>query len=86
MIDTWLFAAICLFILAFCAVLRMLPGPTQLDRLIALNTAITIACAGLLCLTIAVGTLLILYGAIIFAVIGFAVTIYSAHKNRSEPQ
>ena len=86
MIDTWLFAAICLFILAFCAVLRMLPGPTKLDRLIALNAAITIACAGLLCLTITVGNLLILYGAIIFVVIGFAGTICSAYQNRGEPQ
>ena len=86
MIDTWLFAAICLFILAFCAVLRMLPGPTQLDRLIALNAAITIVCAGMLCLTIAMGTLLILYSAIIFVVIGFTGTIYSAHKNRGETQ
>jgi len=84
MIDTWLFAAICLFILAFCAVMRILPGPTQLDRLIALNAAITIACAGLLCLTIAMGTLLILYSAIIFAVICFVGTIYSAYQNRGE--
>ena len=86
MIDTWLFATLCLFILAFCAVLCILPGPTRPDRLIALNVAITIACAGLLCLTIAVGNLLILYSAIIFAAICFAGTIYSAHKNRGEPQ
>jgi multisubunit Na+/H+ antiporter MnhF subunit len=84
MIDTWLFATVCLFILSFCAVLRIIPGPTRFDRLIALNTAITIACAGLLCLTIALGNLLVLYSAIILVIACFTGTIYSAHQNRGE--
>jgi multicomponent Na+:H+ antiporter subunit F len=86
MIDTWLFAGVCLFVLSFCAVLRIIPGPTRLDRLIALNAAITIACAGLLCLTIVLGNLLILYSAIIFAIACFTGTIYFAHQNRGETQ
>jgi len=84
MIDTWFFATVCLFILSFCALLRIIPGPTRLDRLIALNAAITIACAGLLCLTIALGNLLVLYSAIILAITCFAGTIFSAHQMRGE--
>jgi len=84
MIDTWLLATVCLFILSFCALLRILPGPTRLDRLIALNAAITNACAGLLCLTIALGNLLVLYSAIFLAIACFAGTIFSAHQKRGE--
>lgn len=86
MIDTWLFAAVCLFVLSFCAVLRIIPGPSRLDRLIALNAAITLACAGALCLTISWGNLLVLDSAIILAIACFAGTILVAHQDRGEPQ
>jgi len=87
MIDTWLFAAVCLFVLAFCAALRILPGPTtRLDQLIALNAAITIACSGLLCLAIAVGNIFVLDSAMILAIAFFAGTILFADRNPGEPQ
>jgi multicomponent Na+:H+ antiporter subunit F len=84
LIDTWLFAAICLFFLSFCAVLRILPGPSRLDRLVAINVAITIACSGCIALTIAWGNLMILGIAIIIAGIGFLGTIGSAYSKGDE--
>ncbi len=78
-IDTWLFAAICLFFLSFCAVLRIFPGPSRLDRLVAINVAITIACSGFIALAIAWGNLMIMGIALILAGIGFLGTIESAH-------
>jgi multisubunit Na+/H+ antiporter MnhF subunit len=83
-IDTWLFAAICLFFLAFCAVLRILPGPSQLDRLVAINVAITIACSGFIALALAWGNLMVLWIAIIFAGIGLLGTIGSAYSHGDE--
>jgi multisubunit Na+/H+ antiporter MnhF subunit len=79
MIDSWLFAAICLFFLAFCAVLRVKPGPSLLDRLIAINAAVTIACGAVVVLTIATGNLAMLEAGIITAVIIFAVTSWTAN-------
>lgn len=86
MIDTWLFAAVCLFVLAFCAVLRILPGPTRLDQLTALNAAITITCSGLLCLAIALGNIFVLDIALILAIAFFAGTIWFTNRNPGEPQ
>ena len=46
MIDAWLFAAICLVLLAICAVLRIIiTGPSPDDRFVAMTAAITIAAA-----------------------------------------
>jgi multicomponent Na+:H+ antiporter subunit F len=86
MIDTWLFAAVCLFVLAFCAVLRILPGPTRLDQLIALNAAMTIACSGLLCLAIALGDIFVLDSAMILALAFFVGTIWFTDRDQGEPQ
>ncbi|WP_292425405.1 hypothetical protein [Methanoregula sp.] len=84
MLDIWLFAAVCLFILAFCAVLRVIPGPTLHDRLIAVNVAATLACAGALALTVSVGDLIILTLAGLIACIVFVITIWTAQVPRSE--
>ncbi|MFA5237804.1 MAG: hypothetical protein WC362_08130 [Methanoregula sp.] len=73
--DIWLFAAVCLFILAFCAALKVISGPTLPDRLIAVNIAATLACAGALSLTVSVGNLLITALAGLLACIVFATTI-----------
>ncbi|MCX6688189.1 MAG: monovalent cation/H+ antiporter complex subunit F [Methanoregula sp.] len=86
MIDTWLFAAVCMVVLAFCAVLRILPGPTRLDQMIALNAAITIACSGLLCLAIALGNLFVLDIAMILAIAFFVGTIWFTGRDQGEPQ
>jgi multisubunit Na+/H+ antiporter MnhF subunit len=83
-LDIWLFAAVCLFILAFCAVLRVIPGPTLHDRLIAANIATTIACAGALALTVSAGDLLIMVLAGLIACIVFATTIRFSQVQRRE--
>ena len=83
-LDIWLFAAVCLFILTFCAVLRVIPGPTLHDRLIATNIAATLACAGALALTISAGDLIILVRAGLLACIVFATTIRISQVQRRE--
>lgn len=83
-LDIWLFAAVCLFILAFCAVLRVIPGPTLNDRLLAVNIAATLACAGALALTVSVGDLIIPVLAGLIACIVFATTIRISQVQRSE--
>ena len=85
-IDIWLFAAVVLFILTACAVLRIIPGPTLNDRLIAVNVATTLACAGSLALTVAVGSLLVVLIAGLLACIVFATTIrISQTKKEAAP-
>ncbi len=83
-LDIWLFAAVCLFILAFCAVLRVIPGPTLHDRLIAANIATTLACAGALALTVSAGDLIIMVLAGLLACIVFATTIRISQVQRRE--
>lgn len=83
-LDTWLFAAICLFILAIGALLRIIPGPTRLDRLMAINIAISLSCAGALALTLAWGKVWILELTIIIAAVCFVGTIGAASRFRSE--
>ena len=85
-LDIWLFAAVCLFILAVCAVLRVIPGPTLYDRLIAVNIAVTLACAGALALTVSLGNLLIPVLAGLLACIVFATTIRISQVHRGETQ
>ena len=86
MINTWLFAAVCLFFLAFCAVLRIIPGPTLLDRLIAINAAVTIGCAAAIALTISDGNLVVLEAAIIGVIVTFTVTSWVANASRGVKQ
>jgi multisubunit Na+/H+ antiporter MnhF subunit len=60
MIDTWLFAALCLIFLSICAVVKVLPGPTRFDQFVALNTALTLAAGAALAISISLGNLLVL--------------------------
>ncbi|MFA6362764.1 hypothetical protein [Methanoregula sp.] len=83
-LDIWLFAAVCLFVLAFCAVLRVIPGPTLHDRLLAVNVAATLACAGALTLTVSAGNLIIPVIAGLIECIVFVATIRIAEVHRSE--
>jgi multisubunit Na+/H+ antiporter MnhF subunit len=83
-LDIWLFAAVCLFILAFCAVLRVISGPTLHDRLIAANMAVTLACAGALSLTVSVGDLIIPVLTGLLACIVFATTIRISQVQKRE--
>ena len=79
MIDSWLFTAVCLFFLAFCAVLRIKPGPSLLDRLIAINAAVTLGCGATIALAISMGNIAVLETAIVIAIIAFAGTSWMAH-------
>jgi multisubunit Na+/H+ antiporter MnhF subunit len=60
MIDSWLFAALCLIFLSICAILTIIHGPTRDDRLIAVNAAITIAMGAAIALSISLGNLFVL--------------------------
>ena len=84
MIDTWVLASVCMFLLALFALLRTIPGPTRFDRLVAVNAAITIAVAGALCLTIALGDIGILDMAIGAGVLCFAGVYATAHATRGD--
>lgn len=84
MIDTWLFAAVCLFFFALCAVLRVIPGPTRFDRIVALNVAITIAVAGGLVLGVALGTPAVIDAVIVIAAVCYAGTIGLARTAKGE--
>jgi multisubunit Na+/H+ antiporter MnhF subunit len=84
MIDIWLFAVICLIFLSGCAVVRIIPGPTRYDRLVAVNTAITLAAGAGLALSISFGDLFILDAAIALLVFCFAGTIAIARFGKGE--
>lgn len=84
MIDTWLFAALLFGFLALCAVLRVIPGPTLTDRLIAGTAAITLAAAAALALSIAWGDLIILNSAIVLALLCFAIVFAIPHLSKAE--
>ena len=72
MIDTWLFAALCLGLLALCALLRVIPGPERNDRIVSLTAALTLCAAAALVLSIGLGNFFILDAAIITVLILFA--------------
>ncbi|MFA5332324.1 MAG: hypothetical protein WC342_08095 [Methanoregula sp.] len=82
--DIWLLAAICLFVFAIGAIIRVYPGPTLRDRLISVNIAATLACAGALAITVSTGSLLVIVLAAILACIVFAVTIHMAEGTTVE--
>jgi multisubunit Na+/H+ antiporter MnhF subunit len=86
MIDTWLFAALCFSLLAVFALLRVIPGPEQNDRLVSFTAAITLAAAAALVLSISSGNLFILDAAIIVTLLLFAGTIGCAKFCGGEEQ
>jgi multisubunit Na+/H+ antiporter MnhF subunit len=75
MIDTWLFAALFLIFLSICAFVRVLPGPTRFDQVVAMNTAITLAAGAALAISISFGNLFILDASIVLLALCFAGTI-----------
>jgi multisubunit Na+/H+ antiporter MnhF subunit len=83
MIDIWLFAVLCLIILAVCAVLRIIfPGPSPDDRFVAMNAAITITAGAALGLGISWGNLFILNIFIGLIAISYAGMIFMARSRR----
>jgi multisubunit Na+/H+ antiporter MnhF subunit len=77
MIDTWLFTALVLGVLALCVILRSVPIRSPEDRLVAGTVAVIFVAMTALTLSIAYGTLMILDLVIVFALIGFAVMIWT---------
>jgi len=78
MIDTWLFTALVLGILALFVILRSIPVRTPDDRLVAGTVAITLVAMTALTLSIAYGTLIILDLVIVLAMIGFIIMLWTA--------
>lgn len=85
-LDIWLFAAACFFLLAFCAALRITPGRSIEDRLIAADVAATLGCSGALALTVSLGELLIPVFAGLVACIIFATTFRISQDLSGEVQ
>ena len=84
MIDSWLFAALCLIFLSICAILTIIPGPTRDDRLIAVNAAITIAAGAAIALSISLGNLFVLDVSIVLCAICYAGTFAIARSKEGE--
>lgn len=72
MIDTWLFAAVCLFLLTAGALVRVLCTKNRHDRYLAAMVAVTVGSSAGLVLSIAMGTLFILDLTIVVALLCFA--------------
>ncbi|HVN73535.1 MAG TPA: hypothetical protein VMT44_02950 [Methanoregula sp.] len=85
MIDTWLFAALCLFVLAACAFLRVIPGPSSFDRIIAANAGVTITLSGVLVLGVAWGSLVVIEAAVAAGLLCYGGIFALAHTVRGEP-
>jgi multisubunit Na+/H+ antiporter MnhF subunit len=84
MIDSWLFAALCLIFLSICAILMIIPGPTRDDRLIAVTTTITITAGAAIALCISLGNLLVLEVSIVLVALCYAGIIALARTKRGE--
>jgi len=84
MIDSWLFAALCLIFLSICAILTIIPGPSRDDRLIAVNAAVTIAATAAIAFSISRGNLFVLDVSIVLAALCYAGTIAIARSKKGE--
>jgi multisubunit Na+/H+ antiporter MnhF subunit len=84
MIDSWLFAALCLIFLSICTILSIIPGPTRDDRLIAVNAAITIAATAAIAFSISRGNLFVLDVSIVLVALCYAGTITIARSKKGE--
>jgi len=84
MIDSWLFAALCLIFLSVCTILSIIPGPTRDDRLIAVNAAITIAATAAIAFSISRGNLFVLDVSIVLVALCYAGTIAIARSKKGE--
>ncbi len=85
MIDTWLFTAVCLVLLAICAVLRIIiTGPSTDDRFVAMNAAITIAAGSALGLGISWGDLFMLNMFVILIAFAYAIMFFMARSKDGE--
>jgi multisubunit Na+/H+ antiporter MnhF subunit len=79
MIDTWLFTALVLGVLALFVILRSIPVRSPDDRLVAGTVAVTLVAMTALTLSIAYGTLIIIDLVIVVALIGFIIMLWTAN-------
>jgi multisubunit Na+/H+ antiporter MnhF subunit len=84
MIDSWLFAALCLIFLSICAILMIIPGPTRDDRLVVVTTTITITAGAAIALSISLGNLLVLEVSIVLVALCYAGIIALARTKGGE--
>lgn len=84
MIDTWLFTALVLGVLALFVILRSIPVRSPDDRLVAGTVAVTLVAMTALTLTIAYGTLMILDLLIVVALIGFIIMLWTARHTGAD--
>ena len=84
MIDSWLFAALCLIFLSICAILTIIPGPTRDDRLIAVNAAITIAMGAAIAFSISLGNLFVLDVSIVLGALCYSGIFAIARSKEGE--
>jgi multisubunit Na+/H+ antiporter MnhF subunit len=77
MIDPWFVTALCLLLIAACALVRVIRIPVLYDRLVAATVFITIAAGAGLTVSIGFGNTLILDAVIIFALLGYGAVIAS---------
>jgi len=84
MIDSWLFAALCLIFLSICAILTIIPGPSRDDRLIAVNAAVTIAATAAIAFSMSLGNLFVLDVSIVLVALCYTGTIAIALSKKGE--
>jgi multisubunit Na+/H+ antiporter MnhF subunit len=80
MIDTWLFTALVMGILALCVILRGIPARSTDDRLVAGTVAVILLSMTALAFSIAWGTLIVLDLAILFGICCFGVMIWTGKQ------
>jgi multisubunit Na+/H+ antiporter MnhF subunit len=80
MIDTWLFTALVLGILALCVILRGIRTVSQDDRLVAGTVAVILVSMAALTLSIALGMFIILDAVIVLSIIGFGMMIWTGKQ------
>jgi multisubunit Na+/H+ antiporter MnhF subunit len=85
MIDTWLFTALVLGILALCVILRGIPARSLDDRLVAGTVAVILVSMAALTLSIAWGTFIILDLVILFGICCFGVMIWTGKNPGTDP-
>jgi Ca2+/Na+ antiporter len=80
MIDTWLFTALVLGVIALGVILRGIPVRSRDDRLVAGTVAVILVSMTALTLSIALGTFIILDLVILFDICCFCVMIWTGKQ------
>ena len=75
MIDTWLLATFCFLLLTAIVLARVYRAKTRYDRYVAALVAVTAAGTAGLCLSIALGTLLVLDVTVILMLVAYSVIL-----------